>query len=99
MRVLNCGLCHIYCIVLKGSLLCGSMFHEVLFPIQKISIPSFVMNVMNVKNAFGYELYLQASYPCQLEICIIFPHGFEIQLTYLNNLCEKVLYVMLKYLI
>ena len=54
------------------------------------------MNVMIVKKTFGYELSLQASYPCQFKICIIFPRGFEIQLTYLRNLWETVLYVMVK---
>ena len=57
------------------------------------------MNVMDVKNAFGYELTLHASYPCQFQILEIFPRGFEIQLTYLSNLWEKVLHVMVKYLI
>ena len=72
------------------------MFHESFFPIQKILIPYLVMNV---KTAFGYELNLHASYPCQFQILEIFPRGFEIQLTYLSNLWEKVLYVMVKYLI
>ena len=97
--MLNCGLCHIYCRVLKGSVLYGSMLQEALFPIQKILIPSFVLNIMNVKNSFGYELTLHASYPYQFQILEIFPRGFEIQLTYLSNLWEKVLYVMVKYLI
>ena len=96
MGGLHSGLCHIYCRVLKGNLLCGSMFHESLFPIQKILIPSFIMNV---KNAFCYELTLHASYPCQIQILEICSRGFEIQFTYLSNLWEKVLFVMVKYLI
>ena len=51
---------------------------------------------MNVKQKKLVELTLHASYPCQFQILEIFPRGFEIQLTYLSNLWEKVLYVMVK---
>ena len=51
---------------------------------------------MNVKQKKLVELTLHASYPCQFQILEIFPRGFEIQLTYLRNLWEKVLYAVMK---